>query len=71
METEDRKPGIRYCGTLDISGRFVTSDEPGPAAFCPAEPCSWCGACAVCGDFHFYEPGHGCTAETCPMKKST
>lgn len=39
-------------------------------ADCKAAPCSHCGACAVCQDFHGTSYG-GCTDETCPLLQPT
>lgn len=46
----------------------IDFDTPAPGQSCHAVPCSHCGACSVCMDFHGNAYG-GCTDETCPFKK--
>ena len=59
--------GLKYLGEITLTIDFA--NQPRPAYLdCAAEPCAWCFACGVCGDFHGnhpeFVPCRGCTDQT-------
>lgn len=53
-------------GTVTIEGVTWVTPDTALHRICTAVPCSHCGGCSACGDFHGNAYG-GCTAETCPL----
>lgn len=64
MSDDDIVIGLKKLGPITIQGSFVDYSPPN----CKAVPCSVCGGCSVCKDFHGNAYG-ACTDETCPLKK--
>lgn len=60
--------GVKRLGDITISGHFVGPNDPTPGSTCKAEPCSVCGGCSVCMDFHGNAYG-ACKEDTCPRQK--